>query len=652
VKRRRNKQHRRMQFETLEPRQVLAAGVTATLTSGGVLNVVGTDWADQIEFKQVGKYLSVNGVSGSWSATKVKSIFVDLKAGDDYVSFASLANGGNKALKEKITVKSGIGNEQVRLASLHDVYMDGTGHTLTVSGSTTSLDGAVLNLTNKTIASYSSGVLKVTGTNGGDSLAFRQTNGKIYISNVAGSWSASKVKSIIVYLQDGNDYVSFDSLASGGNQVLSETITVRSGAGNETVRLANGHDVTFSGLGHTLSIATNGTVKLDGQTLSWDNDPTPPPPTPPNPNPNWFDTNIQDAALRVLGSSLYVDSLISRADVLSLLNSAKDGSVVDATELADLRRMVDNASLFGADDYTRSITSYVTYGTVANTNSGVGNLVANSNSTHLDNLVNKWFLGLDRPVASGTYKHIAGTLFVGGAQYSDVNQGSVGDCYYLAALAEIALRSNSTITSMFTVNGDGTYGVKFKNPSGQNVYVTVDSYLPTNGSYMVYAHVATSGAWTYSSTNELWVALAEKAYAQLNEFGWSRAGFADSGKNSYAAISGGYIGDAFAHVTGQATSWRMTDTDYNPGSNTANYNFTTFVNAYNAGKLIGFASYSTPASGSVVGGHAYAVVGYNASNKTITLYNPWGLNNGSAAGIVTMSWSQIQQSFAYFDYTA
>ena len=447
-------------------------------------------------------------------------------------------------------------------------------------------------------------MLKVTGTNGGDNLAFRQTSGKIYISNVVGAWDASKVKSIIVYLQDGNDYVSFDSLANGGNQALSEAITVRSGAGNETVRLANGHDVTFSGLGHTLTIATNGTVKLDGQTLSWDDDPTPPPPPPPNPNPNWFDTNIQDAALRTLGSSLYIDSVISRADVLSLLNSAKDGSTVDATELADLRRMVDNASLFGADDYTRTITSYVAYGTVANTNyqgTALGNLGTGSTSTQLDKLeklVNKWFLGLDRPVASGNYQQIAGTLFVGGAQYSDVNQGSVGDCYYLAALAEIALRNNSTITSMFTVNGDGTYGVKFKNGSGQNVYVTVDSYLPTNGSYMVYAHVDTSGAWTYSSTNELWVALAEKAYAQLNEFGWSRAGFTDedghsqSGLNSYAALSGGYVGYALEHITGLQSSWAMTDADYQPGSNTANYNFTTFVNAYNAGKLIGFASYT------------------------------------------------------------
>ena len=39
---------------------------------------------------------------------------------------------------------------------------------------------------------------------------------------MVGAWDASKVKSIIVYLQDGNDYVSFDSLANGGDQALTK----------------------------------------------------------------------------------------------------------------------------------------------------------------------------------------------------------------------------------------------------------------------------------------------------------------------------------------------------------------------------------------------------------------------------------------------
>ena len=49
-------------------------------------------------------------------------------------------------------------------------------------------------------------------------------------------------------------------------------------------------------------------------------------------------------------------------------------------------------------------------------------------------------------------------------------------------------------------------------------------------------------------------ALAEKAYAQLNEFGWSRAGLSQSGQNSYAALNGGYIYAALGQITGRGTS--------------------------------------------------------------------------------------------------
>jgi hypothetical protein len=76
--------------------------------------------------------------------------------------------------------------------------------------------------------------------------------------------------------------------------------------------------------------------------------------------------------------------------------------------------------------------------------------------------------------------------------------------------------------------------------------------------------------------------------------------------------------------------------------------FTAFVAAFNAGESIGFASYSTPASKSVVGGHAYAVVGYNAGAGTVTLFNPWGIEYG----LVTLTWTQVQQNFQYFDRTA
>lgn len=356
---------------------------------------------------------------------------------------------------------------------------------------------------------------------------------------------------------------------------------------------------------------------------------------------NWFDTNIQDAALSELGSDLYADGLISRLDILSLLDSVGDDSLVDAVEFADLSAIVSNVGLFGEEQSVLQLASYVINGTTANAKyqgANLGNLAAGTSDTKLDKLVNKWFLGLDRPVANGTYQQMAGRLFVDGAQYTDIRQGSVGDCYLVCALAEIALKTPDTIHNMFVVNGDGTYSVKFYRDNGTSVYVTVDSYLPTDS----------TGKLTYSGRGlsfndpdaELWVALAEKAYAQLNEFGFSRAGFLVSGQNTYAALDGGYIYAALTHVTGLPT----TPFTFTSGTE----NFTKFVEAYNAGKLIGFATYSNPPTPGIVSNHAYAVIGYNSENQTITLFNPWGIEYG----LTTMTWSQITPNFMYFDRTS
>jgi len=150
---------------------------------------------------------------------------------------------------------------------------------------------------------------------------------------------------------------------------------------------------------------------------------------------------------------------------------------------------------------------------------------------------------------------------------------------------------------------------------------------------------ANRGAYYTNASNELWTALAEKAYVQMNEMGWTRGGLPGSGQNAYAAIEGGYIYAALGHITGQSTS---------PFTYTSlATSFTTFVNAFNQGKMIGFASKSAPSSTQVVGNHAYAVVGYNAVNKTVTLFNPWGVEYG----LVTMTWAQIQGSFQYYDRT-
>ena len=113
-----------------------------------------------------------------------------------------------------------------------------------------------------------------------------------------------------------------------------------------------------------------------------------------------------------------------------------------------------------------------------------------------------------------------------------------------------------------------------------------------------------------------------------------------SGQNSYSAISGGYISDAWSHITGQATTYDWTE---------SRRQFHHVCERLQPGQVHWLCVVlATPASSSVVGSHAYAVVGYNAQNQTVTLFNPWGIQYG----LLTMSWSQIQANFQYFDRTA
>jgi hypothetical protein len=71
--------------------------------------------------------------------------------------------------------------------------------------------------------------------------------------------------------------------------------------------------------------------------------------------------------------------------------------------------------------------------------------------------------------------------------------------------------------------------------------------------------------------------------------------------------------------------------------------------AVTAGKLVGFASKSRPADSRIVGNHQYVVISYNSSTKTVTLFNPWGINNGSNyPGLISLTLTQLSTSFDYW----
>ncbi len=109
-------------------------------------------------------------------------------------------------------------------------------------------------------------------------------------------------------------------------------------------------------------------------------------------------------------------------------------------------------------------------------------------------------------------------------------QGRLGDCWLLASFAETAAQDPTAIQNLFTDDGTTVengatvhlWTIRFFS-NGTPQYLTVDNYLPAAGSYAA------------TPRGVLWVALLEKAYAQLSESGWNYRPQA----NAYSSLNGG-----------------------------------------------------------------------------------------------------------------
>ena len=104
-----------------------------------------------------------------------------------------------------------------------------------------------------------------------------------------------------------------------------------------------------------------------------------------------------------------------------------------------------------------------------------------------------------------------------GPQWSDIVQGSVGDCYFLAKLAAAAKANPAFIRELVVDLGDGTYAVRFYNEAGKAEYVRVDADFYVNSAGKpVYAK--------FGPQDCLWVAVVEKAWAfYRNDNAWYQA---------------------------------------------------------------------------------------------------------------------------------
>jgi hypothetical protein len=403
-----------------------------------------------------------------------------------------------------------------------------------------------------------------------------------------------------------------------------------------TTEITNPFTVTWGG-GHTISfvgvnpLGGDHTTFIDQVRIS---------------SPNRLQGLLGDPGVAaVAGSLLNRDHYLSRNDMIQIFREAEyeDGTLtVTGVQINDFRTLVSNATFLGMPDYVRDLSNKVANGDPANWHyqgGFLGNLSTSTFTRQLEELVDKWFLGSDHPQAAAglVYLYAHGSLFgSGGPSPRDVVQGESADCYFLAPLAETAFRQPGAIRNMFIDNGDGTYTVRFFD-NGVADYVTVDRYLPFQNPWDAFLfgnpfYYANFGRGTAGNDgNVLWVALAEKAYAQLSESGWNGR----PNSNAYSSLDWGNTVLVLPQVTGRPASWNGTSWTANP--------MQTLVNEFNAGDFITLCSAATASSG-FVPSHVYALTGYDPSTQTFTLYNPWGYY------VTGVTWAQIQANFDGWGY--
>jgi hypothetical protein len=318
--------------------------------------------------------------------------------------------------------------------------------------------------------------------------------------------------------------------------------------------------------------------------------------------------NISDIPLNKTFNSVYLDKHISRSDMIALFRSAQDHGSVDVSEVSSLRSIINHSQM---PDYVKYFANNIIT-SIAPTD--LRNIQTVSSSKSLQLLIDKWFLGLDRPTIQSwqhraSYQYIQGALFVNGPNIEDIKQGSLADCYLLNALGAIAYSSPKNIENMFIYNGDNTWTIRFFSHTDQkNHYVTVDRFLPTrtNGKSLF----ADFGNAFRPQNNELWVALAEKGYVQFSS---NNTSIRNKVWNDYANISGGLTRLATYHIL-----------QIHPSKSTLSDQQRT-IDLLKRGPLT-----------ISINNHAYTITSFNQQTQRFYIRNPWGFRH------MDLTWQEIK----------
>jgi len=217
-----------------------------------------------------------------------------------------------------------------------------------------------------------------------------------------------------------------------------------------------------------------------------------------------------------------------------------------------------------------------------------------------------------------SYQESQGSPVVDGVSPTDISQGQIGDCWYIAALKSVAAADPSVIENAITDNGNGTYTVRlYHDGKPVDITVTGDEVVDKNGN---------QGFARSGNRSEMWPQIMEKALAAY--------------EGSYGAIEGGSAGNGMEVITGK------------PSTNgaTSSYGAADLKAELDRGHAVTLHSQPEPQNGErenplygdnpvdskgnplwepLAHGHAYQVTAVDLgdpndpSDDTVTVQNPW-----------------------------
>lgn len=236
---------------------------------------------------------------------------------------------------------------------------------------------------------------------------------------------------------------------------------------------------------------------------------------------------------------------------------------------------------------------------------------------------------------AATYTGFSGLpLFpTAGPRATDVKQGWIGDCYFLAPLASLAQENPDLIRRLVVELGDGTYAVRFRK-DGSSVYVRVDNELViwNGGTTPLYAKLGPEGA--------MWVAIVEKAFANFRR-----------GEGTYASIDRGWMNEAFGALGFASETFPRINGE-------AIDVLARAKTELDKGAAVTWATGHIPAGVPLIGDHVYTIddVQLDAEGQPafIRLLNPWGFdgagNDGADDGYVTLTAAQAASVNAIIEF--